>query len=143
MNTLAPTAATFSDPGPDRAAAVQRQRDAQAGEHQRGGVGDRGLQRGDHRQPAGRVDHPVLGGEAHRGRGRGQHAQPGGRVAQPQAGTVFAGPGPSGLGAGSPAGLLDGRGGQRGERNAKGHEMASGVMASPPGDVRRMTAVMA
>ena len=42
-------------PGPDRPAAVQRQRDAQAGEHQRGGVGDRGLQAGHHRQVPGRV----------------------------------------------------------------------------------------
>ena len=70
-------------PGPDRAAAVQGQRDAQAGEDQRGGVRDRRLQGGDHRQVAGGVDHPVLGGEAHRRGGRGQHAQPGRRVAQP------------------------------------------------------------
>jgi hypothetical protein len=62
---------------------VQRQRHAEAGEDQGGGVGDRGFQPGDDREVAGRVDHPVLGGEAHRRRGRGQHAQPGGGVSQP------------------------------------------------------------
>ncbi len=88
-------------PGPERAAAVQGQRDAQAGEDQRGGVRDRGLQGGDHRQVAGGVDHPVLGGEAHRRRGRGQDAQPGRRVAQPQARTVPGPPGRGGLAAGA------------------------------------------
>ena len=91
MNTLAPTEARFSARAPEGAAAVQGQRDAQAGEDQGGGVGDRGFQGGDGGQMAGGVDHPVLGGEAHRGRGRGQDAQPGGGVAQPQARAVTTG----------------------------------------------------
>ena len=57
MKTLAPTEARFSARG-RRAAAVQRQRDAQAGEDQGGGVGDRGFQGGDGGQVAGGVDHP-------------------------------------------------------------------------------------
>ena len=100
-------------PGPDRAAAVQGERDAEAGEDQGGGVGDRGFQGGDHGQVAGGVDHPVLGGEAHRGRGRGQDAQPGGGVTQPQAGRVFAGLGqrPSKSAARPVAGVADSRNG--------------------------------
>jgi hypothetical protein len=74
-------------------AAVQGQRNAQAGEDQGGGVRDRRLEGGDDGEMAGGVDHPVLGGEADRGSGRGQDAEPGGGVAQPQAGPV---PGPSG-----------------------------------------------
>ena len=79
-------------PGPDRVAAVQRQRHPQAGEHQGSGVGDRGLQAGDQREPPGRVDQPVLGGEAHRGGSRGQHAQPPGGALQPDARPVTTGP---------------------------------------------------
>jgi len=74
---------------------VQGQGDAEAGEHQGGGVGDRGFQSGDGGQVAGGVDYPVLGGEADCGGGRGQDAQPGGGVAQPQARAVWAGPGSS------------------------------------------------
>ena len=79
--------------GPERAAAVQGQRDAQAGEDQCGGVRDRRFQGGDGGQVAGGVDHAVLGGEADRGGGRGQDAEPGGGVAQPQAGAVAGPPG--------------------------------------------------
>jgi len=53
---------------------VQRQGDAEAGEDQRGGVRDGGLERSDYRKVAGGFGHPVLGGEADRRRGRGQHA---------------------------------------------------------------------
>ena len=118
--------------GAQGAAAVQGQRDAQAGEDQGGGVGDRRLERGDGGQVAGGVGHPVLGGEADRSGRRGQHAEPGGGVAEPQAGAVvrragLAGPWPgeggrapgrSGRGPGSRTGpggggwpaLLGGRG---------------------------------
>ena len=89
MNTLVPTAARFSAAGPERAAAVQGQRDAQAGEDQGGGVRDRRFQGGNGGQVAGGVDHAVLGGEADRGGGRGQDAEPGGGVAQPQTGPVL------------------------------------------------------
>ena len=92
-------------PGPDRPPAMQRQRDAQAGEHQRGRVRDRGLQARDHDgQPPGGVDHPVLGGETHHGRRRGQHAQPGQRrsAARPPTGPCPTCPG--GSAAGAPAG---------------------------------------
>ena len=91
MNTLAPADATFSTRARIGVAAVQRQRHPQAGEHQRGGIGDRGLQAGDQREPPGRVDQPVLGGEAHRGRRRGQHAQPRGGALQPDARPVTTG----------------------------------------------------
>ena len=74
--------------GPQRAAAVQGQRDAQAGEDQGGGVRDRRLEGGDDGEVAGGFGHAVLGGEADRGGGRGQDAEPGGGVAQPQAGVV-------------------------------------------------------
>ena len=67
---------------------MQGERDAQAGEDQGGGVGDRRLERGDGGQVAGGFGHPVLGGEADRGGRRGQDAQAGGGVAEPQAGAV-------------------------------------------------------
>ena len=72
-------------PGVDRVAAVQRERDAEAGDDQGGGVGDRGLQSGDHRQVADRVYHPVLGGKALGRRGRRQDAQPSAGVTKPPA----------------------------------------------------------
>ena len=71
---------------------MQGQRDAEAGEDQGGGVGDRGFQGGDGGEVAGGFGHPVLGGEADRGGGRGQDAQAGGGVAQPPARAVRAGP---------------------------------------------------
>ena len=104
-------------PGAQRAAAVQGERDAEAGEDQGGGVRDGGFQGGDGGQVAGGVDHPVLGGEAHRRRGRGEDAQADRRVAQPQAGTVLGWR--SGPGAGGYTGVADyrsglsGRAGQR------------------------------
>ena len=61
-------------PGAQGAAAVQGQRDAEAGEDQGGGVGDRGFQGGDGWEVAGGVDHPVLGGEADRGGGGSTHS---------------------------------------------------------------------
>ncbi len=100
--------------GPKRTAAVQGQRDAEAGEDQGGRIGDRSLQRGDHPEVAGGVDHPVLGSEAHRRRGRGQHAQAGGRVTQPQAGAVLAGTGRSWPGDDGFAGVADFRDGRSG-----------------------------
>ena len=128
-------------PGAQRPAAVQRQRDAEAGEDQGGGVRDRGLEGGDHGEVAGGFGHPVLGGEADRRGGRGQHAQPGGGVAQPQAGAVLAGTGPSEPGAGDFAGaadLRDGRPGRAGqhERNAGHHGTAAGIMANQNGGCR-------
>jgi hypothetical protein len=98
-----------------RAAAVQGQGDAEAGEDQGGRVRDRGLQGRDGGQVAGGVDHPVLGGEAHRSGCRGKSAQPGGRVAQPPTGTVLAGrSGPRAGGYGSAAGFRDGLSGRGG-----------------------------
>ena len=73
------------DPGPDRPPAVQGQRDPEAGEYQGGGIGDRGLQPGHHRQPPGGIDQPVLRGETHHRRGRSQQAQPGSGIPQPDA----------------------------------------------------------
>ena len=136
MNTLVADRGQVQRPGAERAAAVQRQRDAEAGEDQGGGVRDGGLQGGDRREVAGGVDHPVLGGEAHRRGGRGQDAEPGGGVAQPQAGAVRAGTGPSGPGAGGFAGAADsGTGGPAGLMSASGMQgvmgWASGVMANP------------
>ena len=102
-------------PGAKRAAAVQGQGDAEAGEDQSGRVRDRGFQGRDRGQVAGGVDHPVLGGEAHRSGGRGQDAQPGGRVAQPPSGTVLAGrSGPGAGGYGSVADFRDGLSGRAG-----------------------------
>ena len=60
MNTLAATEARFSARARRARRPCKRQRDAQAGEDQRGGVRDRCLQGGDHREVAGGVDHPVL-----------------------------------------------------------------------------------
>ena len=66
---------------------MQGQRDAEAGEDQGGGIGDRGLERGDH--PRWRVASTIrYWAVKHRRRGRGQHAQPRGRVTKPQAGAV-------------------------------------------------------
>jgi len=62
---------------------TQCQRDAEGGEDQGGGVGDRGFQGGNGREVTGGVDHAVLGGEAHRRRGRGEYAQSGGGVPEP------------------------------------------------------------
>ena len=79
------------EPGADRAAAVQSQRDTQAGEHQGGGVRDRCFQPGDNGQPARGVDHPVLRGETHRSRCAGQDGESGGGIAQPGSGPVAGG----------------------------------------------------
>ena len=110
-------------PGAERAAAVQGQRDAQAGEDQGGGVGDRRLERGDGGQVAGGFGHPVLGGEADRGGGRGQDAEPGGGVAQPQAGAVVRRDG------------LAAVAGQGGERQAGRAGSGSGRGRAAAGDV--------
>ena len=132
-------------PGPQRAAAVQGQRDAQAGEDQGGGVRDRRLQGGDDGEVAGGVDHPVLGGEADRGGGRGQDAEPGGGVAQPQAGVVRRPSGRGGLAA------VAGRADQRQDgRTGPGQLLARcrrrPVMSGPvpvPGRVKGIERVMA
>ena len=124
-------------PGAERAAAVQGQGDAQAGEDQGGGVGDGGLEGGDGGQVAGGVDHPVLGGEAHRRGGRGQDAQPGGGVAQPQARPVTAGHGASEVQPGRVARIAsvgEGRAGQcQRESGCRGEGAARQVDARGPG----------
>jgi hypothetical protein len=71
-------------PGPDRPPPVQRQGDAETGEDQGGGVGNRGLRPGHDSQTAAGVDHRVLRGEAHRGRRRGQRAKPDGGITEPE-----------------------------------------------------------
>ena len=123
-------------PGAERAAAVQGQRDAEAGEDQGGGVGDRGFQGGDGGEVAGGFGHPVLGGEAHRGGGRGQDAQAGGGVAQPQARPVRGGPEAGGVpvpGVVARA-VRSGRGGRRvpgrGRRSFGGARRPAPVVAS-------------
>jgi hypothetical protein len=70
---------------------MQCERDTEAGEHQGGSVGDRGLQRRSDRDAPGREDQPVLGSEAHRSSGPGQHEQSGGGAVQPEAWAVQSG----------------------------------------------------
>ena len=121
-------------PGAERAAAVQGQRDAEAGEDQRGGVGDRGFQGGDGGQTAGGFGHSVLGGEADRRGGRREDAQAGGGVAQPQARPVRGGP-EGGRGAGAAAGG-EGRFGQgEGEDGGQGEGAGGPVRAREPAPV--------